>query len=297
MKRGLFISAVRWWCVMVLSTFSAARLAGTPPAADQPVDPMAETKRINEELRKLHETPIGKKIADMENRFDATFEQFEKAREELREQFSQIQQTEAYRDYQKSRQAFENKRQTKWAMERKTMAEAARKLYAARHAELKKLSAKDTRGARQLGLDILTYPRVDGSTSTHPLSVIIASRVLGSPYEWMYPEPTGSPWRVRPDLPTNLYLFDTSDDPPRTDIEFTLTASRVVAKAAKAGQERLAIMINRLLAASSSTHDAYINLIEGKCDLNLTARPPSDDESTLARNKGIKIELRPIARD
>jgi phosphate transport system substrate-binding protein len=38
-------------------------------------------------------------------------------------------------------------------------------------------------------------------------------------------------------------------------------------------------------------------LIARKCDLNLTARPPSKEELALANQKGVKIELRPIARD
>jgi phosphate transport system substrate-binding protein len=56
-------------------------------------------------------------------------------------------------------------------------------------------------------------------------------------------------------------------------------------------------MINSLLAISTSTHDAYTNLVEGKCDLNLTARAPSADELAIARKKGVTIELRPIAKD
>jgi hypothetical protein len=38
------------------------------------------------------------------------------------------------------------------------MAEAARKIYAARHEELKKLAPNDTPQARKLGLDVLTSP-------------------------------------------------------------------------------------------------------------------------------------------
>ena len=56
-------------------------------------------------------------------------------------------------------------------------------------------------------------------------------------------------------------------------------------------------MINSLLAISTSTHDAYTNLVEGKCDLNLTARAPSEDEVATAKKKGVTIELRPIAKD
>jgi phosphate transport system substrate-binding protein len=178
------------------------------------------------------------------------------------------------------------------------MAEVARQLYAARHEELRQLAAKETPRARELGLDVLTFPRLDGSTSTHPLSVILVSRVLGTPYEWIYAEPTGSPWRPRPNLPMDLFLFNEYEYyPPVEKMEFTLAASRVVAKPRQAGQERVPIMINSLLAISTSTHDAYTNLIERKCDLNLTARAPSGDELAAAKKKGVTIELRPIAKD
>jgi hypothetical protein len=95
---------------------------------------------------------------------------------------------------------------------------------------------------------------VDGSTSTQPLSVIIASRVLGTHYEWLYPEPYGSPYRERLRIPEELFLSDLYDQHgKRSDIDFTMAASQAVAKAARPGHERLAIMINSLLAASSST--------------------------------------------
>ena len=259
---------------------------------------MARSEQIDAQLRALDQTPVGQKITGMEKKFGSARAQVSEAREELMQGFSRLHDTKEYRDYEKKRQALEDKRDTQWAIERKAMADAAAKLYAARHEELKKLAASDTPHARQLGLDVLTYPRVDGSTSTHPLSVIIASRVLGTPHEWIYPEPTGSPYRPRLNLQTDLYLYDEYEDyPSEPNLEFTLAASRVVAKPSRPGRERLPIMINSLLAISTSTHNAYTNLLAGKCDLNLTARGPSADEIELAKAKGIKIELRPIARD
>lgn len=246
----------------------------------------------------MAQTPVGRQIADIERKFSAATENVAKARQELQQQYFQLERTEAYEEYQKQRQALEEKRDTEWSRERKAMADAARNLYSARHEELKKLAARETPHAQELGLDAFTFPRLDGSTSTHPLSVIVASRVLGTPYEWIYPEPTGSPWRPHPTLPADLFLFDENEYfPPLEKAEFALAASRVVAKPAKAGHDRLAIMINSLLAISTSTHDAYTNLVEGKCDLNLAARAPSDDELALAKKKGVRLELRPIARD
>jgi ABC-type phosphate transport system substrate-binding protein len=81
------------------------------------------------------------------------------------------------------------------------------------------------------------------------------------------------------------------------DKEFTFVDSLVVARATKPEEDRLAILINSLLAASSSTHSAYVNLITRKCDLNLTARGPSAEEKALAKKEGVAIELKPIAGD
>jgi len=49
-------------------------------------------------------------------------------------------------------------------------------------------------------------------------------------------------------------------DNPR-DYEFVLATLKVVAKPGRRDRERTAVMINSLLAASTSTHDAYVNLV------------------------------------
>jgi ABC-type phosphate transport system substrate-binding protein len=150
-------------------------------------------------------------------------------------------------------------------------------------------------GARALGFDVLSYPRVDGSTSTHPLAVILASRMLNVRYEWRYPEPTGYPWsRVQEPGPR---LPDVGAGYRYRDAEFDIAASRVFALGEAARDQRIAAMINGMLAANTNTHDAYVNVIEGKCDVNLTARGPSADEAKLAREKNVELELVPIAVD
>jgi ABC-type phosphate transport system substrate-binding protein len=290
-----FLGGCRWLAVagIVLAISDSQN-----QAANQPADPMEQTKRIEAELANLDKSPVGRKIAEIEKKFSTESAQVHTALEENRAEFHKLQDTDAYRDYERKRRALEDQRVTEWSIERKAMADAAKNLYAARHNELRKLALSDAPQARRLGFNVLTYPRVDGSTSTHPLSVIIASRILDTPYEWIYPDPTGSPWRVRPELPMDLYLFDEYEYYPSADqMEFSLAASRVVAKPSRAGQERLAIMINSLLAISTSTHNAYTNLIERKCDLNFTARAPSEDELALAKKKRVEIALKPIARD
>ena len=47
------------------------------------------------------------------------------------------------------------------------------------------------------GLTIHNFPVIDGSTSTYPLNLIIASRLLGINYDWVYSSSSMS-WRVEP---------------------------------------------------------------------------------------------------
>ncbi len=276
------------FALILLSFFSVA--AQTP-------DPLAETKKIDEELRQLEESPVGRQISENEKKLDAARDGLDKAREEARQKYFELAETPAYKDFDKRRRELWNARDKQWLQERKIIADAARDIYAARHQELKRLAAGETPAAHKLGLDVLTFPRLDGSTSTYPLSVILASRVLNVPYEWIYPEPSGSPWAPHLKIPDDLFLYDDYEFPDFKSMEFTLAASRVVAQPPQPGQERLAIMINSLLAISTSTHDAYSNLVVHKCDLNLAARAPTDDELALATKNGVTIKLQPIAKD
>jgi phosphate transport system substrate-binding protein len=48
---------------------------------------------------------------------------------------------------------------------------------------------------------------------------------------------------------------------------------------------------------SSGTHGSYVALAEGRADLILTARLPSDDEVQLAASNGVTFDIAPIALD
>lgn len=277
-------------------------LAADPPATS-PADPLAESRRIDEEIRKLHESAIARQMAAIAERRKAAQERSNKEANAIEEEINKLRETPNWREFENRLDELKPRRDEKWEIERKAMAEAARRMYSARHEELRKLAAAAMPQAGQLGLDILSYPRVDGSTSTHPLNVIIAARIMGVPYEWAYPEPTGSAWGDHPELPLELFLEERREwggGYSDRDVEFRIAASRVFAKpreVAEQRQHRLAVMINSVLAANSNTHDAYVNLIEGRCDLNFTAREPSASELKLARDKGVELKLVPIAKD
>jgi len=294
-------------CSCLIMTLSVTGWAQSKAPA-KPDEAMTEAKRIEAEYRKLNDMPAAKELAELNAKLSASYQTEQKERSAAQLKMAEFRKTEAYQAYEKKRLELDRQQAVASEAARKLVADAARQLYSTRHAELRKLAATNRPAARPLEFDVLTYPRVDGSTSTHPLSVIIASHILGTAYEWIYPEPTGHPWHNRPKIPANLFLpgmpgraSDTAEGAAfihsDSRFEFDLAASRTVAKPLQPGQQRVAIMINSLLAASSTTHDAYVNLIEGRCDLNLTARAMSADEAKLAADKGVKIKLEPIARD
>jgi len=60
----------------------------------------------------------------------------------------------------------------------------------------------------------------------------------------------------------------------------------------------LAAAINRArIGRHTGTHKSYVRLIGGKADLILVARAPSDDEKKLAKEKGVELDIRPVALD
>ena len=112
------------------------------------------------------------------------------------------------------------------------------------------------------------YPRVDGSTSTYPLSKIIACKLLNIEYEWST-EPVGVFWS------------------PNTEYEFWYPANDTIET----------MPFNNGKIKSSQTHQAFINLIENKTDIILTASKMSKEEKKYADSLGIKLIETPIALD
>lgn len=171
--------------------------------------------------------------------------------------------------------------------------EAGRKLYAARHAELLSFGPKETPELHRLGLDVLEFPRIDGSTSTRPLAALIACRCYDMPYAWTGFEQRRLPYYDPYDDSGDLDIpFGGPREPELELLEFTLQA-----KAERSEQERLATIINRLLAANASTPQAYKNLIEGRSDLGLLARRPSAEELALAKKANVEFDVVPCAWD
>lgn len=105
------------------------------------------------------------------------------------------------------------------------------------------------------------YPSVDGSTSTFPLSTLLACKVFGISYEWKMP-----PASERTVFPSHR------DNPFK----------------AKFIEDNI---------QHHGTHDAYINLAKKKADLIFVARGPSEREIQSAKHLGTSFEVKPIALD
>ena len=121
--------------------------------------------------------------------------------------------------------------------------------------------------SRDFYIDNLTmdiYPKVDGSTSTEPLQVLIACKLLEVKYSWVYL----SFWYSYP-----YHLMHSCDIKPE---------------------------IGRFITENIhhfGTHSSYLNLIHKNADLILVARTASDEEIHFADSLGINLIETPIALD
>ena len=113
------------------------------------------------------------------------------------------------------------------------------------------------------------FPVIDGSDSTEPLRLILMSKLLGFDYEWRKSifggqKPEEHAYEVAPKY--------TGDKDEIRDLR-----------------------VNRLL--DSNTHGSFVNLINNKVELIITARSISRDEKVYADEKGVTLIEKPIAKD
>jgi phosphate transport system substrate-binding protein len=106
------------------------------------------------------------------------------------------------------------------------------------------------------------FPRVSGSTSTQPITILAVCRLFGWTHRWSQTLDADSPRLVWPDVITN-------------DFHSTLWPR----------------------IQHHQTHQSYVDLIEGKADLILVARDISDDEQDLLDRRRLSLDARPVALD
>ncbi len=111
-------------------------------------------------------------------------------------------------------------------------------------------------------LTIDNYPKVDGSTSAHPLQVLIACKLFNMEYVWFQ------------GLFDNIFRIWPKVDEPSDTSRFIVDS-----------------------VVHNGTHQSYMNLIEGTADVIITAREPSDDETQMAELLNVQLMATPIAID
>lgn len=120
----------------------------------------------------------------------------------------------------------------------------------------------------ELNITTSNFPVLDGSESTSPLRLILMCKLLGYDYEWQY-----SPFiQYQEDAPRYVEPDYTCDEDTRRDL-----------------------LLNRLL--NNNTHGSFVNLIDDKVDIIITARSISRDEKAYAEEQGVTLLEKPIARD
>lgn len=145
------------------------------------------------------------------------------------------------------------------------------------------------------GLDEDAYPTTDGSTSAEPLGVWVAARLLGRNVVWALDQ----------DLQRRLMPVKTG-----ADIEDGLVLIPYISPGSKKPVLRLMKIGPEMLPAKSEmdnslyegikhqgTHGAYKRLIMGEADLIYECRRPSPDEIKLMEERGVELEIAPIALD
>ena len=115
------------------------------------------------------------------------------------------------------------------------------------------------------GIKLEDWPRTDCSTSTRPVRDLVAYQLLGVPYKWEVDWMSGTTYIIQPDFFGTKASFSYDD---------------FVAK-------------NHF----SGTHEAYMNLIEGKTDVIIASRDISRNEKVSSEELGVELETAPLAID
>lgn len=123
-----------------------------------------------------------------------------------------------------------------------------------------------------IGIAPSNYPLVDGSTSTQPLGIFIACRILDAGYQWA--------------------LWETEDSLRLSASEWFLFADPEY----DGSKRELCDWINATVR-HRGTHSAYVNFIKSRADLILVAREPSVDEEELANARQVTLDVRVVALD
>lgn len=115
------------------------------------------------------------------------------------------------------------------------------------------------------GIKLEDWPLTDCSTSTKPVRDLVAYKLLGVPYKWEQDWLGGRVYVINPDLYSEKAPFSRNDYQSKN--------------------------------LCSGTHDAYMNLLEGKSDVIIASRDISRNEKVSSEELGVELETAPLAID
>ena len=115
------------------------------------------------------------------------------------------------------------------------------------------------------GVKLEEWPLTDCSTSTKPARDLVAYKLLGVPYKWEEDWLSGRVYVINPDLYSEKAPFSLNDYQSKN--------------------------------LCSGTHDAYMNLLEGKTDVIIASRDISRNEKASSAELGVELETAPLAID
>jgi ABC-type phosphate transport system, periplasmic component len=115
------------------------------------------------------------------------------------------------------------------------------------------------------GINLEDWPRTDCSTSTRPVRDLVAYKLLGVPYKWEVDWMSGTTYIIQPDFFGTKASFSYDDFFAKNHF--------------------------------SGTHDAYMNLMEGKTDVIIASRDISRNEKASSEALGVELETAPLAID
>ena len=290
--------AVAAVCASLTLTAWAATVPQNLPPGISPDDPLVvSVKEAQAEVDRLKQGPIMQQLEKIGQQRTAAETEHRRLVQPLDTQSQPLWESREGQVYQEATYKLSAAQNVLYDRAHDRLGERTTAIYTARHDELKQLAGKDCPFARALKMDVLNYPRLDGSTSTRPLATILCARIFNVPYAWVYARSYGrftAPDKTLFVLPQQMRGSFQLDP---HDAELTLAELYPQARAEGDADGRLASIIDGLLVRNAGTHAAYVNLIKRQSDLALLARKPSTDELTAAKAAGVELQTTPIAWD
>lgn len=294
----LGVGVVAVWAGVTLTGWAAAEPPKLPPGVSSDDPRVVAVNEAQAKVDRLREGPVIKQLEKIGQQRAAAEDEHRRVLAPLETQAQPLWESPEMKAYQEATQSLYAAQNALDDLAHERLQERMAAIYTARHEELRQLAGKECPAARAMGMDVLNYPRLDGSTSTRPLATIVCARIFSTPYAWVYGRSYGrfaardkAQLFLPPQSMPGAFYHDPHDD------ELTLAELYPQARFEGDADGRLAAIINNLLVRNTGTHTAYVNLIKRQSDLALLARKPADDELAAAKAAGVELLTTPIAWD